>query len=70
MATAAVKIGAILIVVSMGYIFITNKIQMDSFSSIIEGFKIYFNWLLSIANKAIDITSYAIKQDWATNSTT
>jgi glucan phosphoethanolaminetransferase (alkaline phosphatase superfamily) len=69
MATSAVKIFAIFLVVSVGYIFIVNKINLTSLNSVIDGMKIYFNWMLSIFDRTIDITSYAIKQNWTVNST-
>ncbi|MEK6828629.1 MAG: hypothetical protein AABY15_00760 [Nanoarchaeota archaeon] len=69
MATGMVKIGAIFIVLSIGYVFIINRVQFNSFSSIIDGTKIYFNWMISIFDRVVDITSYAIKQDWVKNST-
>jgi hypothetical protein len=69
MATGVVKILAIFIVISIGYIFIINGVQINSFSSIADGTKIYFNWIYSAFEKVVDITSYAIKQDWTTNST-
>ncbi len=69
MATGVVKIVAVFIVLSMGYIFIINQVQLNSLSSIIDGTKIYFNWLLSFFGKAADVTSYAIKQDWTKNVT-
>jgi hypothetical protein len=68
MATAAVKIVSVLIVLSVGYIFIVNKIQLNSLSSIIDGVKIYLNWLVSVADKAIDVTTYAIKTNWTSNT--
>ena len=69
MATGVVRMAAILFVLSLGYIFIINKVQLDSMSSIIDGTKIYFNWLLSFFGKASDVTSYAIKQNWTANVT-
>lgn len=69
MATGVVKAFAIFIVLTMGYIFIINKIQLTSMSNIFEGFKVYFNWLGSFVNKAVEITSYAIGQDWTANTT-
>ena len=69
MATGVVKIVAVFIVLSVGYIFIINQVQLNSLSSIIDGTKIYFNWLLSFFGKAADVTSYAIKQDWTKNVT-
>jgi len=69
MATGVVKIVAIFIVLSIGYIFIVNGVQLTSLNSIIDGTKIYFNWLLSFFGKAADVTSYAIKQDWTKNIT-
>lgn len=69
MATGVVKILSIFIVLSIGYTFIVNHIQLNSLNSIIDGTKIYFNWLVSIFDKTIDITSYAVKQDWTANST-
>ena len=69
MATGVVKIVAIFLVLSIGYVFIVNKIQLNSLNSIIGGTEIYINWLYSIFDKAVDITSYAIKQDWTTNAT-
>ena len=69
MATGVVKIVAVFIVLSVGYIFIINQVQVKYISSIIDGTKIYFNWLLSFFGKAADVTSYAIKQDWTKNVT-
>ena len=69
MATAVVTMVSIFIAVSVGYIFIVNNIQLNSLSSIIDGTEIYLNWVLSIFDKAVDITSYAIKLDWTSNST-
>lgn len=69
MATGVVKMGAIFLVVSIGYIFIINKINLTSLNSVIDGMKIYFNWLLSVFDRTVDVTSYAIKQNWTTNST-
>jgi glucan phosphoethanolaminetransferase (alkaline phosphatase superfamily) len=69
MATGVVKIGAIFVVLSIGYIFIINHVQLTSMNSIIDGTKIYFNWLIAFFNKAADVTSYAIKQDWTKNTT-
>lgn len=69
MATAVVTFASIFFVLSIGYVFIINDVQMNSFSSIADGTKIYFNWLYSAFGKAVDITSYAIKQDWTANST-
>ena len=70
MATSVVKILSIFIVLSIGYIFIVNGIQINSVSSIIDGTKIYFNWLLSFFDRAADVTSYAVQQDWTANATT
>jgi len=69
MATGVVKIVSIFIVLSMGYIFIINRVQLTSLNSIIDGAKIYFNWLLSFFDKAVDVTSYVVKQDWTANAT-
>ncbi len=69
MATGVVKMGAILLVLSIGYIFIINHVQLNSISSIIDGTKIYFNWLVSVFDKTVDVTSYAVKQDWTKNVT-
>ena len=69
MATGVVTIVSIFIVISLGYVFITNNIQLNSIGSLIDGTEIYINWLFSMFNKAYDVTSYAIKQDWTTNST-
>lgn len=69
MATGVVKIASIFIVLSIGYIFVINHIQLNSINSIIDGTKIYFNWLLSFFGKAADVAGYAIKQNWTTNST-
>ena len=69
MATGVVKIVAIFFVVSIGYVFIVNGIQITSLNSIIEGTETYLNWLYIAFEKTIDITSYAIKQDWTANTT-
>jgi glucan phosphoethanolaminetransferase (alkaline phosphatase superfamily) len=69
MATGVVKTVSVFLVLSVGYIFIANHVQLDSMSSIIEGFKIYMSWLGSAFDKAIDVTSYAVKQNWTANST-
>lgn len=69
MATAVVKTVAIFFVVSIGYVFIVNNIQLNSLNSIIEGTEIYLNWLYVIFEKTVDITSYAVKQDWTANTT-
>ncbi len=69
MATGVVKIVSVFIVLSMGYIFIINNVQLNSLSSIMDGTKIYFNWLYSFFGKTADITSYVVKQNWTANST-
>ncbi len=69
MATGVVKMAVIFIVLSIGYIFIINHVQLTSLSSIMDGTKIYFNWMTSFFNKAVDVTTYAVKQDWIKNTT-
>ena len=69
MATGVVKIVSIFLVLSIGYVFIVNHVKLNSFSSIVDGTKIYFNWLLSFFNKAAQVTSYAVKQNWTANTT-
>jgi disulfide bond formation protein DsbB len=69
MATSVVKLVFIFLVVSIGYTFIVNHVQLTSLNSVIDGTKIYFNWLMSIFDKTVDVTSYAVKQNWTSNST-
>jgi len=69
MATGVVTIFSIFIVISLGYVFITHNIQLNSIGSLVDGTKIYLNWMWSFFDKAYDVTSYAIKMDWASNST-
>ena len=69
MATGVVKIVAIFLVISVGYVFIVNKVQLNSLNSLIDGTEVYLNWLYSFFGKASDITSYVIKQDWTANAT-
>ncbi|MEX2016961.1 MAG: hypothetical protein WD876_00625 [Candidatus Pacearchaeota archaeon] len=69
MATGVVKIVAIFFVVSVGYVFIVNNVQINSLNSLIEGTEIYLNWLYTLFEKTADVTSYAVKQDWTANTT-
>ena len=69
MATGVVKMVSVFIVLSIGYTFIINNIQLNSLSSLIDGTKIYLNWLTTVFDKTVDVTSYAIKQDWTKNVT-
>ena len=69
MATGVVTMVSIFIVLSVGYVFIVNNVQLNSLSSMVEGIEIYLNWVASIFDKAVDITSYVIKMDWKANST-
>jgi len=69
MATGVVTMVSIFIVVSIGYVFIVNHVQLTSMSSVIDGTEIYLNWLTTLFNNAVDITSYAVKLDWTKNST-
>ncbi len=67
-ATKMAMIVMIFLVLSVGYVFLANNIELNSMSSLVKGTGIYFNWLGTLFNNAVDITSYVIKMDWATNS--
>jgi hypothetical protein len=58
---------ALFLIVSIGYVTATNKVDLTTFEGIIEITKLYFSWLGSLFKNIMSLTGYAVKQDWGVN---
>jgi len=47
-----------------------ESVDLKTISGLMDASKIYFSWLGSLFGNFKSITSYAVKQDWASNETT
>ena len=54
----------IFLVLTMGYVYLSNDLQINSIGDLVNGGKIYFSWVVSAFKNTADITSYAIQKDW------
>jgi TRAP-type uncharacterized transport system fused permease subunit len=51
------------------HVYSKNDIDIQTFDGLMTMTKLYFNWLGGLFGNVKDISGYAIKQDWGTNST-
>lgn len=71
-ATSAATFVTIFLVLSIGYVYISNDLKIDSVGDFLDAGKIYFKWVFSIFGNVKAITAHAINLDWKnpdTNST-
>ena len=54
----------ILFVLTLGYVYISNDIQINSLGDVVDAGKVYVGWMTSTFKNTADITSYAIQKDW------
>ncbi len=59
----------IFLVLSIGYVYSANELDLKSSKGIINAGKIYFVWLTQVVSNIIKISGYVIGQDWGINST-
>ncbi len=57
------------LVISVVYVANANKADLSSFDGLIKVGKVYFSWLVGVGKNIASISGYAIKQNWAINST-
>ena len=60
----------IFLVVSVGYVYSKNEIEIDSFNDATAFFKIYYAWIANIFSNFGKVTGYAIQQDWFSSNST
>ena len=63
-ATFLATMVTILLVLTMGYVYLSNDLRINSVGDLIDGGKVYFSWVASAFKNTADITSYAIQKDW------
>lgn len=69
----AVKLVLILfifVMLSGGYVFISNDINFTSAESLMDGSRLYWAWLSTLGGNTVSITNYAIQQDWGVGNAT
>lgn len=59
----------ILLAASVYYVYSTQNVNILTFDGLVKGVRLYFSWIGGMFHNAIDITGYAIGQDWGANST-
>ena len=47
----------------------SNKVDLKTFDGVVTAGKLYFGWIGQMFSNVKDVAGYAIKQDWAVNST-
>jgi hypothetical protein len=56
-------------ILSTGYVYLTNDIQLNTFDGWLSAGKAYFNFLAAFGDNLIKISGYAVQQDWGANVT-
>ncbi|MBI2632683.1 hypothetical protein HYW75_06780 [Candidatus Pacearchaeota archaeon] len=70
--SAAVKLTVILflfLMATVGYVIVTKDVNLTSPDGIVYAGKVYVNWLGNIFKNIGKVSSFAINQNWAINST-
>ena len=57
------------LMLSGGYVFITNNVDFTSAAGLTAGTKLYWAWLSSLGSNIASVTAFTIHQDWGINST-
>tara|TARA_Y100000310_G_C20447790_1_gene699256 strand:- start:278 stop:583 length:306 start_codon:yes stop_codon:yes gene_type:complete len=56
-------------ILSTGYVYLTNDIQLNSFEGWLSAGKLYLSFISALGNNLIKISGYAVQQDWGVNVT-
>ena len=56
-------------ILSTGYVYLTNDIQLNSFEGWLSAGKLYLNFITAFGDNLIKISGYAVQQDWKINIT-
>lgn len=59
----------IFLIVTMGTLYATQKLDLSNTAGIVQAGKLYFNWLGTAGKNLIKVGGYVIKQDWSFNYT-
>lgn len=68
----AVKLTVVMFVfaaISIGYVFISNDVDLTSFRGFASAIGLYFSWIGNIGSNFGGLSGYVIGQDWGLNTT-
>ncbi len=56
-------------ILSTGYVYLTNDVQLGSFEGWLSAGKLYLNFISAFGENIVKISGYAVQQDWKINMT-
>ena len=60
-------IAFVFLVISASFVVIRNNLDVKSFDGIVTAGKVYFSWLGTVAKNVVQVSGYAVHQNWGVN---